>query len=301
MDFRLRVFESVARNLSFTRAAKELKISQPAISKHVQELESLYSTPLFIREGNQIKITSAGETLLAHSTRIIDAFDWLDYDMSQFAQQSRVGKLRIAATETLYNYTLPALIAAFLKKNPNVEISIIPNKTANIEHALSKKKIDLGAIEQEVENESLTQSPFATDEIVAICAKNGNISTYNSLSLKELKHIPLIIPQTENEIFLLIEDTLKKRRVKLEDLNIMIRLDNPESIKNFVKKADCVGFVSRQSLSIPSDLDKFKIVPLSDLSFNRVLQFIELQSSKNEVASDFIRFAKRMTMLKSQQ
>ena len=300
MDFRLRVFESVARNLSFTRAAKELKISQPAISKHIQELESSYGVQLFDRDGGQIKITAAGEVLLTHSNRIIDAFDWLDFDMSQFNHKAITGKLRISATETLYNYTLPPLIAEFLKKNPKAEITLIKNSGVNIEQSVSKKKIDLGVIEQETENVLFTQTPFAMDEVVAFCSKKGNLSSYDSLSSKELKRLPLILPQADNEVLKLIEETFKKKRIKIDEANMMFRLDNPESIKNFVAKADCIGFVPRQAITSPSDYDLFKILPLSDFSLTRTLQFIELNGSTNEVARDFIRFAKRMTLLKSQ-
>lgn len=67
MDFRLKVFHSVATNLSFTKASKELFISQPAISKHIHELEVQYKTPLFDRVGSHIGLTHAGELLLSHT------------------------------------------------------------------------------------------------------------------------------------------------------------------------------------------------------------------------------------------
>ena len=77
-DFRLKVFRSVANNLSFTKASQELFISQPAITKHIQELETCYKARLFDRQGNKISLTEAGKLLLEHSERILDAYKRLE-------------------------------------------------------------------------------------------------------------------------------------------------------------------------------------------------------------------------------
>ena len=73
-DFRLKAFYSVARNLSFTKASQELVVSQPAVTKHVRELESLYGVRLFDRKGNSISLTEAGKLLMEHCERILDDY-----------------------------------------------------------------------------------------------------------------------------------------------------------------------------------------------------------------------------------
>lgn len=82
MDFRLKVFHSVACNLSFTKASRELFISQPAISKHIHELEVQYKTPLFERTGSQIRLTRAGELLLSHTHSLLASYRQLDFEMN---------------------------------------------------------------------------------------------------------------------------------------------------------------------------------------------------------------------------
>ena len=74
-DFRLKVFQSVAKNLSFTKASQELFVSQPAITKHIQELETYYQARLFDRQGSKISLTKAGELLLKHSEKILEYYD----------------------------------------------------------------------------------------------------------------------------------------------------------------------------------------------------------------------------------
>ncbi len=88
MDFRLRVFVSVAKHLSYTKAAKEMNISQPAVTKNIQELESLYKVKLLERTGNKYELTPAGEVFLEHASGIIAACNALATDMAQLNQES---------------------------------------------------------------------------------------------------------------------------------------------------------------------------------------------------------------------
>ena len=80
-DFRLKVFRSVAKNLSFTKASQELFVSQPAITKHIQELEAAYQTRLFDRQGSRISLTESGNLLLEHCERILEDYKRLEYEM----------------------------------------------------------------------------------------------------------------------------------------------------------------------------------------------------------------------------
>ena len=100
MDFRLKVFHSVATNLSFTKASKELFISQPAISKHIHELEVQYKTPLFDRVGSRIGLTHAGELLLSHTKQLLAAYRQMDFEMNLLTGNF-AGELRLGASTTI--------------------------------------------------------------------------------------------------------------------------------------------------------------------------------------------------------
>lgn len=110
-DFRLRVFSSVAKNLSFTKASQELFISQPAITKHIQELETMYQTRLFERMGNKILLTDAGRLLLEHCEKILEDYGRLEYEMN-LLRNEHTGELRLGASTTIAQYVLPPLLPA---------------------------------------------------------------------------------------------------------------------------------------------------------------------------------------------
>lgn len=117
-DFRLKVFASVARNLSFTRASHELLVSQPAITKHIKELESAYGVRLFERMGNKIALTDAGRILMQHCDRIIADYKALEFEMNLLRGVHK-GELRLGqappSRNTSCHRCLPDLLNGFRK------------------------------------------------------------------------------------------------------------------------------------------------------------------------------------------
>lgn len=99
-DFRLKVFQSVAKNLSFTKASQELFVSQPAITKHIQELEATYQTRLFDRQGSKISLTESGRLLLEHCERILEDYKRLEYEM-HLLHNEYIGELKLGASTTI--------------------------------------------------------------------------------------------------------------------------------------------------------------------------------------------------------
>ena len=139
MDFRLKVFHSVATNLSFTKASKELFISQPAISKHIHELEVQYKTPLFDRVGSHIGLTHAGELLLSHTKQLLAAYRQMDFEMNLLTDNF-AGELRLGASTTISQYVLPPVLASFIKKFPEIKVSLLNGNSRDIEQVVAGGK-----------------------------------------------------------------------------------------------------------------------------------------------------------------
>ena len=163
-DFRLRVFSSVAKNLSFTKASQELFISQPAITKHIQELETMYQTRLFERMGNKILLTDAGRLLLEHCEKILEDYGRLEYEMN-LLRNEHTGELRLGASTTIAQYVLPPLLARFIEKFPQVSLSLFSGNSSEVEKALQEHRIDLALVEGNTRQPNLKYTPFLQDEL----------------------------------------------------------------------------------------------------------------------------------------
>lgn len=127
-DFRLRVFITAAKTLNFTKCAEQLFISQPAVSKHIGELESRYKVQLFERSGSRLALTEAGRVMLEHAERIADGYRRLQYEMDLFTDRLG-GELKVGASTTIAQYVLPQVLARFTARFPEVKVSLAELQT----------------------------------------------------------------------------------------------------------------------------------------------------------------------------
>lgn len=145
-DFRLRVFITAAKTLNFTKCAEQLFISQPAVSKHIGELESRYKVQLFERSGSRLALTEAGRVMLEHAERIADGYRRLQYEMDLFTDRLG-GELKVGASTTIAQYVLPQVLARFTARFPEVKVSLASGNSEQVEAALARHDTDLGLVE----------------------------------------------------------------------------------------------------------------------------------------------------------
>ena len=234
MDFRLKVFHSVATNLSFTKASKELFISQPAISKHIHELEVQYKTPLFDRVGSHIGLTHAGELLLSHTKQLLAAYRQMDFEMNLLTDNF-AGELRLGASTTISQYVLPPVLASFIKKFPEIKVSLLNGNSRDIEQALREGKITLGLIEGTAHQSTLHYTPFMRDELVVVAHTGSSLAAYDEISLEQLRTLPLVLRENGSGTLDVVEAALAEHQVKLSQLNVVLQMGSTESIKLFLE------------------------------------------------------------------
>ncbi len=288
-DFRLKVFVSVARNLSFTKAAEEIFISQPAITKHIKELESTFQTPLFERFGNKISLTAAGKLLLEHSQHILEAYNRMDYEMSML-RNSGQGELRMGASTTIAQYVLPPLLAEFSEKFPHISISMLNDNSAGIENALQQHQIDLGMVEGQHKQVNLKYSKFMDDELVAVVHNRSKLAVHDEITVRQLQQIPLVLRENGSGTLEIIKTALSAHNLKLSDMCIRLQLGSTESIKRFLENADCMSILSIRSINRELAQGLFKIVEISDMDMPREFHFVQRQGEETGLPQQFIRF-----------
>ena len=274
IDIRLKVFRSVALNLSFTKAAQELFISQPAISKHIQELESEFHTRLFDRMGNKILLTHAGRLLLDDCEPILKGYQKLDFDMNAIRKKYN-GELRIGASTTIAQYVLPEILADFINRYPNTSVSMLSGNSREIETALLSDRIDIGMVEGIISQPQLKYSTFMNDELVAIVNSRNQLCQKEEISLSELRELPVVLRERGSGTLDVIENSLQKHGMSLSDMNIVMYLGSTESIKQFVGHSDSIGIISVRSVSKEILRGDYKIIELQDTKLERQFRFVE--------------------------
>lgn len=290
-DFRLKVFQTVAKRLNFTKAAAELYITQPAVTKHIHELEQYFKTKLFERKGSQIKLTPAGEILLQHTEQIFSVYRSLEFEMSNFSQKYK-GKLRLGASTTVAQYVLPPALAAFHQKFPEVQITLTTNNTEQIESALKNNEIDLGVIEGRSRNTSIKYSEFIKDEIVLIASNKNPFAKKGTIQPQDLKNIPLLLREPGSGTLEVIAHSLKSFGIKIRDLKIEMQLASTESMKSYLLHSDCMAFVSVHSVLNELKQNEFRIIDIKGPDIERYFYFIQLHGQTESLPEVFINFCR---------
>lgn len=291
-DFRLKVFHSVAKNLSFTKASQELFISQPAITKHIQELESYYQSRLFDRQGNRISLTAAGRLLLRHCETILEDYRQLEYEM-HLLHNEYVGELRLGASTTIAQYVLPPLLAKFIGRFPQAQISLLNGNSQHVETALQDQRIDLGLVEGIFRLPHLKYTLFLRDELVAVVSVHSKRKIPEEISLEELVSIPLVLRERGSGTLDVLERALSQHGLKLSSLNVVMHLGSTESIKRFLEHADCMGIVSIRSVQKELAAGTFRIVEIKGMTMLREFNFVQLQGQEGGLPQAFMHFAEQ--------
>lgn len=290
-DFRLQVFHTVAKRLNFTKASAELYISQPAVTKHIKELEEQFKTTLIERSGNKkISLTPAGEMLLAYADKLAAVYNELDFDMNLLVKKHS-GILRIGGSNTVAQYVIPPVLARFHEKFKDVQVNLVPGNTEQVEQALLNKEIDLGIVEGILRNPQLSYQEFLSDELVLICSASNTFKK-DSIKPEELIELPLLLREPGSGTLDVIAHALKPFNIKLSDLKIEMQLGGTESIKSYLLHSKCFAFVSVQSILKELKYNECRIIDIKDLTIERPFYFILPHGQPSSLAEIFMRFAK---------
>ena len=286
ISFHYKVFAEVASNLSFSKAADVLFISQPAVSKHIKKLESEIGLPLFARKGNTISLTSSGEKLLdyLHKAKIIQGQIESDIQIVK-SQLEAKGELNIGASTTLSLYVLPRILSVFHKKFPNVNILLVNRNSENILKALINKEIDLAIIEAQHKISSVNYQPFMDDEIIPVCAWHSPYGK-TEVTAEEVKNIPIVVRERGSGTHAVLTKRLEKQQIKLSQLNVIARLGGTEALKNFLVEDIAIGFLSR--LAVKNELENglLREVKIKSVKIERTFNFL---MRKGEVSTGIIK------------
>lgn len=290
-DFRLKVFIAAAKTLSFTRCAEQLYISQPAVSKHVGELEARYKVQLFERRGSRLALTEAGAAMLRHAERIADDYRRLRYDMDLFADQLG-GELRIGASTTIAQYVLPRMLARFTSRFPEVKVSLISGNSGQVEEALVRHDADLGLVESATRRSGFHYEPFMPDELVLVASSRGRYGRCERITLDELQRVPLVLRENGSGTLEVVARYLAAAGIRISSLRVVMRLGSTESIKAFVRSSDALAIVSVASVVDELRSGELRIVDMEGCAIRRDFSFVWPEGRSDALASRFVGFVR---------
>ena len=288
-DFRLKVFKTVADRLSFTKAAAELLISQPAVTKQINELERLLGKPLFLRHGNRISLTDDGVRLLEYANRILALYGELR-DAFVEEQGAFSGEIRLGASTTLSQYVLPGLLAKFRKLYPDVRVTLFNGNTEQIERQIADGKLDFGMIEGTASNPALHYELFMDDELVLVTSASNTSFTREEITAADLPALPLVIRENGSGTLDVLSRELSRHGLSLRQLHIEMQLGSTESIKHYLFYSDTFAFVSVQAVLDELAANRLRVVEVGDMERVRRFSFVTAHGQRSRLTDLFKQF-----------
>ena len=288
-DFRLKVFKTVADRLSFTKAAAELLISQPAVTKQINELERLLGKPLFLRHGNRISLTDDGVRLLEYANRILALYGELR-DAFVEEQGAFSGEIRLGASTTLSQYVLPGLLAKFRKLYPDVRVTLFNGNTEQIERQIADGKLDFGMIEGTASNTALHYELFMDDELVLVTSASNTSFTREEITAADLPALPLVIRENGSGTLDVLSRELSRHGLSLRQLHIEMQLGSTESIKHYLFYSDTFAFVSVQAVLDELAANRLRVVEVGDMELVRRFSFVTAHGQRSRLTDLFKQF-----------
>lgn len=267
-NFRLKVFRIVAHHLNFSRAAEELSLSQPAVTQQIKTLEDEYGIPLFDRSGGRIALTPAGKALLPYAKQLKTISDEA-YESVTSTGSHHAGKLALGASQTIGQYLLPQLVAAFLRDYPRIAITAISGNTDEMLATLTAGRIQLAMVEGPGLRKDVHVEPFMEDHMVLVVPASHEWADHD-IEVDQLTKEPLLMREFGSGSRRVVEGALAKAGLKKRELKTTMELDSTEALLSAVEAGLGVTFVSRWAVRNQLTLGTLRIARVKNLRLSRM-------------------------------
>lgn len=240
----LRTFLAVRKHRSYTRAAEEVFLTQPAVSRQMRQLEETLGVRLFEQIGKSLQLTDAGETLSVEAEKLLGAME-RSVEVVRSHRSAEQGSVRIGASTTPGFYLLPALLGRFHRRYPDVALQYRVENSLHIEQMLIRNELDLGFVGGHLAAGELRLTPLVQDSIVCFAAPSHPLARARSVPPDRLEEELWVLREKGSATRQLFEEWLSSRKVALRKV---IELSCPEACKALVRSGVGLSFLSVHGL-----------------------------------------------------
>jgi DNA-binding transcriptional LysR family regulator len=289
-DRRLQVFHTVARLLSFTKAAETLHMTQPAVTFQIRQLEEYFNTRLFDRTHNKISLTEAGQRVYEYTDKIISLYSEMENRVREMTGDVS-GIVIIGASTTIAEYVLPSLLGEFKDKHPNINLRLKVSNSEGIVHMVEDNSVDVGIVESPIANKNLAVEVCWYDKLVFICLPNHPLAKRASIKADDLLGQPFVCREEGSGTREYIQEYLAKHNMTPHDLNFSLEVGNPEAVKSAVEAGFGVSIVSQATVVKELKLGTLVALPL-DPPLERPFSIVyQRQKFRLRAMEEFMKFA----------
>lgn len=282
----LKVFESVARHLSYSRAADELHLTQPAVSMQIKQLEDNIGLPLLEQLGKRIYLTEAGRELYQYSRSIAQQLSDMEVALDELKGMER-GKLNISVVTTA-NYFAPHLLAKFCQRYRGVTVSLNVSNREAVLKQLADNLIDLAIMGQPPENLDINSESFMENPLVVVAPSDHPLCKERFIPVKRLAKEIFLVRESGSGTRSAMERFFAAHKVAI---NKGMETDTTEAIKQAVQAGMGLGIMSLHTVELELETNRLKILNVQGFPIVRYWYVVNRKNKRlSSVANAFREF-----------
>lgn len=294
LDAKLETLITVAEYKSFTKAAKELSLTQPAVSHHIEQLEKECNATLFFRGKGEFRLTPEGEIAVTYARRLLALHEKMLQKISD--EQKHISRFRIGVTHTAENNTITETLAKYAQLNPKTSITIISGPINNLYEMLENYELDIAIVEGKRIGNNLNYFMLDTDYLACVMSNDNPLAEKVMVTVNELKQQNMILRLPNSATRQLFEASLLGINENINNFNISLEVDNVATIKDLIKKNFGISVLPMSACANEMKKHKLTVLPIENLSMMRETNIAYHKDfAHTEVIDHIVRLYKHMS------
>ncbi|MPZ16417.1 MAG: LysR family transcriptional regulator [Luteitalea sp.] len=281
----LRVFAAVAKHCSFSRAADELRVSQPYVSGQIAGLEARLALVLFNRTGRRAYLSEAGKLFLPYAAKVLTTLQEADRSLQDF-RGLVTGHLVVAASSTPGAYLLPRLLGQFLEDYPGVHVTLQIKDTVHVERLLLSQEAELGVVASPPTSTELATEPLGLDELLLVVGPRHRWVNRSGVTFKDLEEERLLVRERTSGTRIRIDEELTRTRVQPRT---MLELSTVEAIREALACGLGISFLSKHAVQQDIAARRLVVVMLAHRPLTRPISLLTSTGHKLSPAAAVFR------------
>ena len=288
VDVKLNTLLKVYEMGSYTRAAEKLSLTQPAVSKHIRQLERELGVSIFDRTGPKLRLTPEGELIVRYAERVIALSDGLRRALAD--RNRAVDRLRVGVTHTSESSIVAEVLARYTEENVNTRITLRTDALASLYEMLKSYQIDIAIVEGDVSDPAIRTIRLDTDDLAVAVSNEHPLASRPSVTIDELRRERLILRLPSSGTRTLFDANLESRGMSPDDFNVILEVDNIATIKDLVRRNYGVSVLARSACMDELRKGKIRMLPIEDLTMVRQINLLYHHTFEHaEVLQDIVR------------
>ena len=293
MDTRqLAAFCAVVERASFSQAAEQLGVTQPAVSLQIRSLEKRLGLQLLDRSGRRVEPTDAGRRLYRSAVRLLAQEEQLLAELGEEVEGELAGRLELGASTGPGGTVIPVVLCQFQELHPEVHVALTVSDTQRIVEQVARRELELGVVGAARRHRGVVFEPFFRDEVV-LAVPRGHRFADRTISLDELQKEPIVLMQEGAGVRQVIDDELREAGVRLRDLDVRLELGLQESARSAVLAGYGVTFISRAAVEADVVAGTLAVSRVEGLDASREISLVRASGrAETRVGQAFVDFAR---------